>query len=311
MQKGFRGALVGCLALLGLASAQLSNRPVNYVIAFDAGGESDITARLQQSHLEELLGTSITITNRPGGGGAVAWSEFQRSAQADGHTVIGVNLPHIAAQPMERSDTGYETDNFEFLHWFQFTPNTLLVRNESPFQTLDELIAYAKEQPGAVTLGGSGSNSANHIAVLQLEQLADIDLTYVPFTGTGPTVPALLGGHVSALMSYTPVAVQYSDQVRTLAVASEERLSFLPDALTFTEQGFELAGGAYRGVAAPQGTPEEVVQMLTEAFAETTRLTAEEQEAMGFVITQISGPEARDLVEEIRTEYEGILQGLQ
>lgn len=311
MKKRFKGIIVVCMAFLGLAFAQLSNRPVNYVIAFDAGGESDITARLQQSHLEELLGTSITITNRPGGGGAVAWSEFQRSAQADGHTVIGVNLPHIAAQPMERSDTGYETNDFEFLNWFQFTPNTLLVRNESPFQTLDELIAYAKEQPGAVTLGGSGSNSANHIAVLQLEQLADIDLTYVPFTGTGPTIPALLGGHVSALMSYTPVAVQYSDQVRTLAVASEERLSFLPDAPTFIEQGFELAGGAYRGVAAPTGTPEDVIQVLTEAFAETTRLTAEEQEAMGFVITQISGSEARDLVEEIRAEYEGILQGLQ
>jgi tripartite-type tricarboxylate transporter receptor subunit TctC len=211
---------------------------------------------------------------------------------------------------LERGDTGYETDNFAFLYWFQFTPNALLVRNDSPFQTLDELIEYAREHPGSVTIGGSGSNTANHIGVLQLEQLADIDLTYVPFSGTGSAVPALLGGHVSALMSYTPVAVQYSDQVRSLAIASEERVSFLPDAPTFAEQEFDLVGGAYRGVAAPEGTPEDIVQTLTEAFEEVTQRITEEQEAMGFVITYISGDEARQLVEEAKTEYGGVLEGL-
>ncbi|MFO8149330.1 MAG: tripartite tricarboxylate transporter substrate binding protein, partial [Trueperaceae bacterium] len=211
------------VALMGVAFAQFPERTIDYVISFNAGGESDITARLQQPHLEEILGVNVTITNRAGGGGAVAWSESQRSMRPDGYSVIGVNLPHIATQPMERTDTGYETENFEFITWFQFTPNALLVRDDSPFQTLDELIAYAKENPGSVTIGGSGSNTANHIATLQLEQLAGIDLTYVPFTGTGPTVPALLGGHVSALMSYSPMAVLQSDQVRTLAIASAER----------------------------------------------------------------------------------------
>ncbi len=299
------------VALMGVAFAQFPERTIDYVISFNAGGESDITARLQQPHLEEILGVNVTITNRAGGGGAVAWSESQRSMRPDGYSVIGVNLPHIATQPMERTDTGYETENFEFITWFQFTPNALLVRDDSPFQTLDELIAYAKENPGSVTIGGSGSNTANHIATLQLEQLAGIDLTYVPFTGTGPTVPALLGGHVSALMSYSPMAVLQSDQVRTLAIASAERLSFLPDAPTFVEQGIEIVSGAHRGVAAPPGTPAEIVEALTEAFEEATRRIAEEQEEMGFAIIYVSGDEALELVREVTEEYAAILETLQ
>ena len=299
------------VALMGVALAQFPQRAIDYVISFNAGGESDITARLQQPHLEEILGVSITITNRAGGGGAVAWSEAQRSMRPDGYSVIGVNLPHIATQPMERTDTGYQTENFEFITWFQFTPNALLVRNDSPFQTLDELIAYARANPGSVTIGGSGSNTANHIATLQLEQLAGIDLTYVPFTGTGPTVPALLGGHVSALMSYSPMAVLQGAQVRTLAMASAERLSFLPDAPTFVEQGIAIVSGAHRGVAAPPGTPPEIVEALREAFEEATRRIAEEQEAMGFAIIYVGGDEALDLVREVTEEYAAILETLQ
>lgn len=306
-----RTLAVALVALVGVAFAQFPDRDITYVIAFNAGGESDITARLQQPYLEELLGVNVNIVNRPGGGGAVAWSEIQRSTKPDGYTVVGVNLPHIATQPMERTDTGFETDNFELIMWFQFTPNALLVRKESPFQTLDELIAYAKENPGSVTLGGSGSNTANHIAVLQLEQLAGIDLTYVPFTGTGPTVPALLGGHVTALMSYSPMAVLQQDQVRTLAIASAERVSFLPDAPTFVEQGIDIVSGAHRGVAAPPGTPEDVVAALADAFEEASRRIAAEQEEMGFAMLYVRGDDADALIDQVSEEYAAILETLQ
>jgi len=306
-----RTLAVALVALVGVAFAQFPDRDITYVIAFNAGGESDITARLQQPYLEELLGVNVNIVNRPGGGGAVAWSEIQRSTKPDGYTVVGVNLPHIATQPMERTDTGFETDDFELIMWFQFTPNALLVRKESPFQTLDELIAYAKENPGSVTLGGSGSNTANHIAVLQLEQLAGIDLTYVPFTGTGPTVPALLGGHVTALMSYSPMAVLQQDQVRTLAIASAERVSFLPDAPTFVEQGIDIVSGAHRGVAAPPGTPEDVVAALADAFEEASRRIAAEQEEMGFAMLYVRGDDADALIDQVSEEYAAILETLQ
>lgn len=299
------------LALGGSALAAYPERAVNYVIPFDPGGESDTTARLQQQPLESALGANITITNKAGGGGAVAWSDFQRTAKPDGYTVIGVNIPQIIVQPLQRADAGFATDDFAFVDFFQFTPNALIVRKDSPFTTLDDFLAYAKEHPGSLTVGGSGSQSANHIGTLLLDKVAGIQLTYVPFTGTGSAVPALLGGHVGALMSYTPVAVQYSDQVRTLAVAADERPSFLADVPTFKELGYDVVIGAYRGVAAPKGTPPEVLDKLISAFQSVTKTITPKQEALGFVVTDFSGEQARQLVEKNKSVYQEILKSLQ
>ena len=300
-------ALVAALTLGAFALAQYPDKPITYTIPFNPGGESDVTARLQQEGLEEILGVDIVIQNQDGGGGAVAWSEFQRSAQPDGYRIIGVNLPHIIAQPASRADTGYTTDGFDVLYWFHFTPSMLVVREDSEFQTLEDFIAFAKENPQVVTVGGSGTLSANHLETLRLENTADVDLTYIPFTGSAPTYPAVLGGHVSALMSYstTPFAV---DGVRALAVASEERLPFLPDVPTFRELGYDIVGGAYRGVAVPNGTPQEVKDTLIAAFDAETNSIADAQSALGYLPTYLSGDEAVAVVEEMRQNYQDIIE---
>jgi tripartite-type tricarboxylate transporter receptor subunit TctC len=290
------------------AAADFPSRPIDYIIPFNPGGESDVTARFQEPHLEERLGVDITVTHRPGGGGAVAWSEFQRGAEADGHSIIGINIPHIVAQPLLREDAGYETFDWELITWFHFTPNALLVRNDSPFQTLDELIAYARENPQVVVLGGSGTFTGNHLDVLRLEHLADVDLTYIPFTGTGPLPAALLGGHVTALMSATMLGVQLQDEARVLAVAAEERVPSLPDAPTFKEQGYDIVGGTARGVAAPKGTPPEIVKRLADEFGQVNELLREVQEPLGFVMTHYTGDEAVALVEQMRDNWGDIIE---
>jgi tripartite-type tricarboxylate transporter receptor subunit TctC len=106
---------------------------------------------------------TVNVTHKPGGGGAVAWSEFQRTARPDGYTIIGVNIPHIIAQPIERKDAGYTTEGWELIIWFHFTPNALIVQKEGNIKTLDDFIKLAKEKPKAVTVAGSGSYSANHL----------------------------------------------------------------------------------------------------------------------------------------------------
>jgi tripartite-type tricarboxylate transporter receptor subunit TctC len=305
-----RSIAVIFVALGASAVAQFPQRPVNYIIPFDPGGESDITARLQQKHLEDILGVRVTVTNQAGGGGAVAWSNFQRSAKTDGYAVIGMNLPHIVTQPMERSNAGYDTYGFEVLTIFQFTPSVVLVRNDSPFQTLEDLLDFAREHPGAVTVGGSGTATVNHIDTMLLAKQADVQLTYVPFTGTGPAVPALLGGHVGALMNYSTVAAQYADQVRPLAIAGSERASFLQEVPTFEELGFTGLSGAYRGVAAPKGTPPEIVDALRSAFEEAGRRIAAEQEALGFIVTNITGDDVTALLQETEATYSVILEEL-
>ena len=297
-------AMVGSLAL-----AQYPEQPVTYTIPFNPGGESDVTARLQQAGLEEALGVDVVIQNQAGGGGAVAWGDFQRSANADGYSVIGVNLPHIIAQPVSRDDAGYTTDGFESLYWFHFTPSALVVKADSEFQTLEDFIAFAQENPQVLTLGGSGTFSANHLETLRLENEAEVDVTYIPFTGSAPTYPALLGGHVTALMSYStaPFALG-EDEVRVLAVASEERLPFLPDVPTFTELGYDIVGGAYRGVAVPEGTSEEAKTALVEAFTSVTESISQDQSDLGYLPTMISGEEAQAVIEEMRSNYQPVIE---
>ncbi|MBK1695643.1 tripartite tricarboxylate transporter substrate binding protein [Rhodovibrio salinarum] len=295
----------------GSAKADFPEGPITYTIPFDPGGESDVTARFQEQHLEEILGVNVNIRHRPGGGGAVGWSEFQNNAEPTGHEIIGINIPHIIAQPILREDAGYTTDGWEIVTFFHQTPNALIVPQESQFESLEEVVSYADENPQAVTLGGSGTFSANHLETLRLEREADIDVTYIPFTGTGPLPAALQGGHVSGIMNYTMLGVQLEDKGRVLAVSSEDRVSALPDAPTFRELGYDIVGGAYRGVAVPEDTPQEAIDTLREAFAKTNKRIAEKQRPLGFVMTDITGDDADELVNQLREAYGPILEAQQ
>ena len=292
------------------AEAKYPEKPVTYIISFNPGGESDITARLQEKHLEEALGVSVNVIHKPGGGGAVAWSEFQRTAKPDGYQLIGINIPHIIGQPLLRKDAGYKTDGFEVVMWFHFTPNALIVRKDSPFKTLKDFIDFAKKNPKVITVGGSGTYSANHLEALRLEREAGIKLTYIPHTGTGPLVPAILGGHLTALMNYSMLGVQLKDKARVLAVAAEERVPFLPDAPTFRELGYDIVGGAFRGVAAPKGTPKEIVDTLAEAYTKVNKIITEKQEPLGFVMTYATGDKAQALVEQMKKAYSDVFEDI-
>jgi tripartite-type tricarboxylate transporter receptor subunit TctC len=293
-----------------VAEAEYPDKPITYIISFNPGGESDITARLQEKHLEEVLGVPVNVTHRPGGGGAVAWSEFQRTAKPDGYQLIGVNIPHIIGQPLQRKDAGYKTDGFNLIMWFHFTPNALIVQKDSKFNTVKDFVDFAKKNPKVITVGGSGTYSANHLETLRLEREAGIKLTYIPHTGTGPLVPAVLGGHLTSIMNYSMLGVQLKENTRVLAVASEERVPFLPDAPTFREQGYDIVGGAFRGIAAPLGTPKEIIDKLAQAFTKVNKIIAAKQEPLGFVMTYATGDKAQALVEQMKKAYGDVFRDI-
>lgn len=253
-----------------VAAAGFPEKPITYMICFDPGGESDITARLQQKYLEDVLKAKVVITYKVGGGGAVGWSELIRS-KPDGYTIAGDNLPHTILQPMQRGDAGYTTEQLKRVYCFESTPCALVVKKDSPFKTLDDFIAFAKKNPGAVTLGGSGSWTANHLGTIELEKAAGVKLTYIPFTGSGSATPALLGGHVTGLMTYTTMAAQQLDKFRILAVAAPKRSAVFPDAPTFQELGYDIVEGAYRGVSVPPNTPENIVKIIADAFEKVNK----------------------------------------
>ena len=307
-------ALLATLALVGVAAAgtaDFPNKRITYNICFNPGGESDITARFQEQPLKKVLGVDIAINYKIGGGGALCWADLIKT-KPDGYTIAGHNLPHTVLQPLEMGNAGYNTLDLKQIYFFESTPNLLLVRNDSPFKTLKDFVEYAKKTPGAVTVGGSGTSSANDLGTTMLNKAAGIQLTYVPFGGTGSAVPALLGSHVTALMSYSTMGVQYAGKFRALAIASETRMDVLSDVPTFKEQGYDVVEGAYRGVAAPPGTPDDVVKILADAFEKVHKdpEVKKKMDQNGFK-TEFLGPEASlALVKKKMVEYEAIMKQL-
>jgi len=315
-----KGRMIGALCAVLVAAAFLPlsalaekfpSEPLNYIVCFNPGGESDITARIQENPLKEFFPDGIVISYKIGGGGSVGWSELVGS-KPDGYTIAGFNLPHIVLQPLTRGNAGYETQALKPIYYFQSTPNILVVRNDSPFKTLKDLIDYAKEHPGVVTAGGSGSSSANEMGVLLLNKAAGIKITYIPFTGSGAATPALLGGHVGSLMTYSTMAVQYQDKFRPLAIMSEERMEVLPDVPTFKELGYDLVEGAYRGAAAPPGTPDDRIKYLADSFEKVMRKpdVLQKMKENGFK-SEFLGPEASAvLISKKIDEYKALLDEL-
>ncbi len=264
--KLFKKALGGLLLLPAMVLADgYPEKNIAYQITFNPGGGSDIRARQQQPMLEEDLGVKVPIQYKPGGGGSLGWAELVKQ-KPDGYFMSGINIPHIILQPLARDNAGYETDQIEPVLLFQQIPFGITVMEDSPFQTLDDLLAYAKENPGAVTIGGSGTWDATHIAHLQFEKMAGVKFTYVPHKGGKPKQTSLLGGHTMASWFGVSEWLPYGDKVRNLAVATEEPVETNPDLPTFKSLGYELYSSVYHGVGVPSGTPADVVEKLQGSF---------------------------------------------
>jgi tripartite-type tricarboxylate transporter receptor subunit TctC len=299
------GSVLAATASVALA-AGYPEKTVNYIIPFGPGGESDISARLQEPVFKKVTGQTVAIQYKAGAGGAAGWSQLNGMA-GDGYTVMGTNLPHIVLQPLEK-DVGYKTDEINTVYWFHFTPDALLVPADSPHKTLKDYIEAAKKAPGATTLSGSGTNSANHLAQRQFDKLAGIKTTYVPFSGTGASNTALLGKQVAGSWGYTTVKMQLGEQVRCLAVAMEKRHPKLPDCPTFKEQGFDLVGGAYRGVAVPKSTPADIQAKLADILA---KINADpdfirKMEEGGFAMLNVGPAQMSAFMADVKGRYEAL-----
>ncbi|MDH2420396.1 tripartite tricarboxylate transporter substrate binding protein [Cobetia amphilecti] len=295
---------LGSSFLTNASAEEFPAGDVQYVIPFGPGGESDISARLQQKYFQEITGQQLIVQYMPGGGGAVGWSQLSQMPK-DGYTIMGSNLPHIILKPLGKN-VGFQTEDLDNFFYFHYSPDAILVRNDSPYETLDDLIQAAKDAPGAVTLSGSGTYSANDVANTRFQQLADVTTTYIPFKGTGAAVTALLGGQVQAEWGYTTVAANHKDKLRMLAVSSEERHPLFPDVPTFQELGYDMVGGAYRGMAVPKGTPEKVQKKLSDIFQQINRNPEFQQKMqdLGFVLIDVPLEDMDTFMDEQQRVYE-------
>jgi len=288
------------------------SKQIEYIIPFNPGGQSDITAQHQKEGLMKALGVNIVIKYMPGAGGAVAWSYLVK-AKPDGYTICGNNIPHIIIQPLVRENAGYETEQLVPVYMFETTPIGLAVLKDSPFNTLDEFINYAKEHPGEITIGGSGTHSGHHLALLQLQKLTGAQFTYIPSTGAAPSVANFLGGHTQALFANSNDLIQHKDKIKILAIGTKKRfLPHLPDVPTFIEQGVKMTAGIDRGVCVPPGTPEKIIKVLEDAFHEvcTSDEFVSSMEDLGFLVRNLKSKEFKKYIEQKTKEITETLREL-
>jgi tripartite-type tricarboxylate transporter receptor subunit TctC len=259
-------AMVAALFTGSSAVAQeWPQRSITMIVAYDAGGGTDILARTVARYLEEELGTSIIVENRPGAGGQVGFTALAQ-ANPDGYTIGFINLPPLLTIPIERT-AAYSLAHLEPIANLVDDPGAFNVHVDSEFQTLDDLVAYARENPGAVTVGTSGVGSDDHLAMLAFERIAGIELTHVPFSGAAPNRAALLGRHIAVGGFNISEAMEFLEEgrIRTLGQMADERWELAPDVPTFQEQDYNVVAGSQRGLAAPAGVPEEILDRLSEA----------------------------------------------
>lgn len=279
------------------------DKPISYVIAFGPGGESDISARYQQPFFKKMFGQDLVISYKPGGGGAVTWAQLN-SMKGDGYTIVGTNLPHIVLQPMQK-DVGYTTDGLANFIMFHYTPDALVVGKDSPFKTLKDYVEYAKKNPGKLTTSGSGKATSNHLAQVTFDGLAGIKTSYVAFKGTGASVTALLGNQVMGSWGYTTVGAKHADKTRMLAVAMEQRHPQFPDVPTFKEMGYNLIGGAYRGIAVPNSTPKDIQAKLSDMFLKINKDPEFRKKMLadGFAMIDVGANDMKSFIEAKKKEY--------
>jgi tripartite-type tricarboxylate transporter receptor subunit TctC len=271
-------ALVASLACVPAALAQpYPHKPIRLVVPFAPGGSSSIVARAVAAEMSKELGQQIYIDNKPGGGGNVAMLEVAH-ADPDGYTLIIGHIGTLAVNPYMFTKLPYDVDkDFIPVSLLAKVPSIFVVYSGVPAKDLREFVALARSKPGQLNYGSAGNGSAGHLAFEYLKLVAGIDVTHVPYKGTGPQLTDLLGGRTDAASAGTPPLLPHvkSGKLRAIAVGSPHRIHSLPDVGTVAEQGYPgFETTQWYGLMAPAKTPEAIVKRLGEEAGKAARTPA-------------------------------------
>jgi tripartite-type tricarboxylate transporter receptor subunit TctC len=289
---------------LAIAEPAFPEKPVHIFVPYAPGGGVDVLARTLGDAVSRQWGQSIVIENRPGAGGVVA-SQALASATPDGYTLIVVASGH-ATNPFLYPKLPYDTfKNFTPISLLASSANILLVRADSPFKTLSDVIAQAKAKPGGLSFGHSGNGTSTHLAGELLKSLAKIDIEAIPYKGGAPAINDLLGGQIPMSFNNGPESVGQLEAgtLRALAVTTASRAPFLPNVPTIGEivPGYELE--VWWGLLGPGGMPPDLVARISQDFVAALNTDAVKQRLTRLGATPIgSTPQAFDA--KIHADYE-------
>lgn len=265
--QAIRLLAAGSLALgLGTAAAATDYpaKPVQIVVAVAPGGSIDMVARNLADRLGQAMGQPFIVNNRPGASGIIG-TDYAARAAPDGYTLSMAPDAFIAANVSMFANLPYDPlKDFEPVSLVVDQPMVLMVNQDSPFRTVQDLVAHAKANPDKLTYGSGGEGSPHHFSGALLGQRTGVRLLHVPYKGGAPAITDLLGGHLGLIFSPLPEALPHvrGGKLRALAVTSPKRVAQLPDVPTLTEAGVPVELTAWIGLVAPAGTPPAVVERL-------------------------------------------------
>ncbi len=270
------GAAVGlALALSGFAApanslaAEFPEKPVTLVVWAGAGGVLDTYGRKLAELLEKEAGWSVKVDNRPGGSGAVGVSQIM-TQPADGYNILVLTgtLTFGIAQGL----IPFELEDLRLLRAMQSEPSSLAVLSDSQFKTVDDFTKYMKDKPNGLKVGGHAPGGFHQYMLYQLMKKGDFESGWIPHDASGKVTLGLLGKHLDAAMMTpsTGLAQVKSGEIKLLGVSTDERSAFLPDVPTFKEQGYDIEGAIWRGIAVKAGTPDDAVGAIQAAVDKVT-----------------------------------------
>lgn len=268
--KKLIASLVAATALIPLgANAAYPERAMTWIVPFAAGGPTDAMARNIANRLSQELGESIVIENAPGAGGTIGTTKASR-APADGYTFLVGHIGYMAAAPSLYSSLRYDpVKDFDAVFRFPDTPLVLLTGEKSNFKNAEELIDFAKKNPGELNFSTAGVGSTSHLVAAMFAANAGIDIQTIAYRGAGPALNDLMGGQVDAMFDQTNTALPQVNggKVRALGLTSAERMPQFPDVPTMREGAIpDFQVSTWYGLYAPKGTPREAIDTLFAAY---------------------------------------------
>jgi len=307
-------AVAGLTALAG-AQAKYPSKTIEVVVPFAPGGGTDNLMRMIVGIIDENKWSpvAINVNNRTGGSGAVGYT-YLIGKKGDSH-VVGGATPMVVSGKIEGRLTGDHRDGMTILMIMAIDDLMLSVRSESPYKTIDDFVKAAREKPGVLTVGGTGTNTEDHIFHYLFEQAAKIKVKYVPFNSGGEVTTALMGGHIDAAVENPNeiVAQIEAKKARNLAVASRKRLPDAADVPTFAERGYEFFWEQLRGVVGPAGMSPEAVKWWEDTLKKVTESKKWQEQYIKrnlLVPTAWTGEEANKYLDGLTAKYEKALGDL-
>ena len=261
------------LAAEATRAADYPSREIELIVSFPAGGPADTGARIIAPKMSSLLGTPVVVINKTGGGGATG-ADYVAKAKPDGHTVYAATNSVLTISPTILKNIPYRASDFAPIGAYAWDLGVITARAGGPARTLEEFVEYAKKNPGKLSYGSAGLGTVSFFTMELFKQAYGLDLTHVPFQGTGPVKNAIMGGHVaiatSGFGSLAPV-IKSGDLI-PLVTTSPKRVAAFPNVPTMAEKGFPDASlNIWLGLYVPARTPKPVVDVLVKALAQAAK----------------------------------------